>query len=156
MIVVSDTSPLNYLVLIGQENLLHELFGKVVIPQAVFDELGDEGAPAEVRAWSQNHPHWVEVKQSRLTADAALDILDPGEREAILLAQEISADLLLIDDRQARQVASEFGLAITGTVGVLDQAARAGLIDLKKTVAELRKTNFHIAENIVRKLLEDE
>ncbi len=155
MIVVSDTSPLNYLVLIEQEDLLRKLFGRVIIPQAVFDELHATGASAKVRYWSQNLPAWVEIKQTDVIPDAALDILHAGEREAILLAQELSADLLLVDDKQARLAAINLGIAITGTLGILDRAAQEGLIDLKAVIEELRKTNFHIAEDLIRKLLEN-
>jgi predicted nucleic acid-binding protein len=156
MIVISDTTPLNYLVLIGQEVILLKLFGRVVIPQAVFDELQAGGASTKVRNWSQNLPVWVEVKQTGLTtANAALDILDAGEKEAILLAQELSADLLLVDDRQARLAAHSLGIAITGTLGILDRAAREGLIDLKTVVEELQKTSFHISDDLVQKLLDD-
>ena len=156
MIVVSDTSPLNYLILIGQEDLLRKLFGRVIIPQAVFDELRATGASAKVRYWSQNPPVWVEIKETDLIPDTALDVLHAGEREAITLAQELSADLLLVDDKQARLAAINLGIAITGTLGVLDRAAREGLIDLKAVIEELRKTNFHIAEDLIQKLLESE
>ncbi len=87
-----------------------------------------------------------------LTADASLDVLDAGEREAILLAQELSADLLLVDDKQARQAALDLHLSITGTIGVLDQAARRNLIDLRNVIDELQKTNFHISEDLIREL----
>ncbi len=86
MIVVSDTSPLNYLVLIEAEDLLPKLFGRVVIPNAVFEELQAAGASVKVRKWASNFPEWIEVKQTSLSADASLDILDSGEREAIMLA----------------------------------------------------------------------
>jgi len=155
MIVISDTTPLNYLVLIEQENVLRELFGRVVIPQTVFDELKAAGASAKVRGWANNLPVWIEVRQTNLIADASLDILDAGEREAILLAQELSADLLLVDDKQARQAALDLHLSITGTIGVLDQAARRNLIDLKSAIDELQKTNFHISEDLIRKLLKE-
>jgi len=138
MIVVSDTSPLNYLILIGQEDLLRKLFGRVIIPQAVFDELHATGASAKVRLWSQNPPAWVEIKQTDLIPDAALDVLHAGEREAITLAQELSADLLLADDKQARLAATNLGIAITGTLGVLDRAAREDLIDLKAVIKVLK------------------
>lgn len=155
MIIVSDTTPLNYLILIGQENLLHTLFGEVVIPQAVFDELNAEGASAEVRRWVNNLPVWIEIKQTALIADASLDILDAGEREAIMLAQEISADLLLVDDWQARRAAVNLGLRITGTLGILDRAARENLIDLQETLESLQNTNFHVSDDLIQKLLED-
>jgi len=153
MIVVSDTSPLNYLVLIEQENLLWKLFGRVVIPHTVFDELQATGASEKVRDWSSNLPAWIEVKQTNLIADASLDVLDAGEREAILLAQELSADLLLVDDKQARQAALDLHISITGIIGILDQAARRNLIDLRNVIDALQKTNFHISENLIRELL---
>jgi predicted nucleic acid-binding protein len=68
MIVISDTSPLNYLILIGQENLLPTLFGQVCVPQTVFDELSAEGASVQVRSWAQTLPSWIEIKQTNLTA----------------------------------------------------------------------------------------
>lgn len=156
MIVVSDTSPLNYLILIGEEYILTKLFGRVVIPQAVFDELQDAGASLQVRGWSQNPPDWVTVRQPTLIPANSLDLLDKGEREAILLAQELSADLLLVDDKQARQAAVNLGVAITGTVGIIDKAARADLIDLKTVIAKLQKTNFFISDDLVKILLKNE
>lgn len=86
MIIVSDTSPLNYLVLIGEENILPKLFGQIIIPITVFDELQAVGASEKVSHWTKNLPEWVEIRQTNLTADESLDFLDAGEREAILLA----------------------------------------------------------------------
>lgn len=155
MIVVADTSPLNYLILIGEEKLLPKLFGRVVIPRVVFDELQAAGASVEVREWANNLPEWIEIKQAKLTAGSALDILDAGEREAILLAQELAADLLLVDDRQARRAAADFGIAITGTLGILDKAAREGLIDLETAIKRMQKTNFRIADDLIQKLIKE-
>lgn len=81
--------------------------------------------------------------------------MDAGEREAILLAQELVADLLLVDDKQARQAAADFGIAITGTLGILDKAAREGLIDLETAIKKMQKTNFRIADDLVRKLIKE-
>ncbi len=156
MIVVSDTSPLNYLVLIGQEDLLQRLFGNVIIPQVVFDELKGKGAPIRILEWAKDLPAWIHIQRSQLVAEASLDILDPGEREAILLAQELSADLLLVDDRPARNLAVDLGIPITGTVGVLDKAARMGLIDLREALEKLQETNFYIAKELLAKLISDQ
>lgn len=81
--------------------------------------------------------------------------MDAGEREAILLAQELVADLLLVDDKQARQAAADFGIAITGTLGILDKAARDGLINLETAIKKLQKTNFRIADDLVQKLINE-
>ena len=78
MIIVSDTSPLNYLILIGEENLLPTLFGRVIIPQIVFGELRATGASAQVRDWTRNLLVWIEVKQTAFPVDNSLDILDDG------------------------------------------------------------------------------
>src|SRR5579862_2317742 len=101
MIVVADTSPLNYLVLIGEALLLHELFGQVLIPPAVFDELQDEETPQAVRAWVAEIPSWLKVIPIDLRSDPALDFLDEGEREAIALAEQVQADRILLDETAA-------------------------------------------------------
>ena len=72
-----------------------------------------------------------------------------------MLAQELSADLLLVDDKQARQAALNLGIEITGILGVLDRAAREGLVNLKTAIENLQKANFHIADDLVRKLVEE-
>jgi len=155
MIIVSDTTPLNYLILIERENILHQLFGRVIIPQAVFDELSATGASEKVRHWIKSLPFWIEVKHTTLIPDSSLDILDAGEKEAIMLAQELSADLLLVDDRQARMAAANLGIEITGTIGILDRAARENLINLPETLTALQKTSFHISDDLIKKLLAD-
>jgi predicted nucleic acid-binding protein len=74
--------------------------------------------------------------------DAALAHLDPGEQEAILLAEELRADLLLMDDQEGRQEAERRALRVTGTLGVLERAAERGLLDLPAVLARLQATNF--------------
>lgn len=155
MIVIADTSPLNYLILIGQAELLPRLFGEVLIPQMVLDELGGTGAPAEIIDWLNCIPDWLKVKQVKPSTTIDLSHLDPGERDAILLAIELSADLVLLDDRQARIAAKKLGLPITGTVGILDKAARAKLIDTNEVVEKLRETDFYIAEELLQDLLHE-
>lgn len=121
MKVVSDTSPICYLLLIGEIELLASLFGSILIPEAVADELGHSAAPTAVREWAAKPPAWVEIR--RLATDPAsssdeLTRLHRGERASIHLAEEVSADLLLVDERHARRVADRRGLKITGLVGV--------------------------------------
>src|SRR6266568_874 len=94
MIVVADTSPLNYFVQIGCESVLSSLYQRVLIPPSVLDELGDAGAPKIVGEWLLDLPRWIEVRRTAAPPDAALADLDPGEREAIQLAQEQRADWL--------------------------------------------------------------
>src|SRR5437870_12404747 len=114
MIVVSDTTPINYLILIDHVHLLHELSGRVALPQAVYDELQRESTPDKVRHWIFNRPEWLEVHLVH-TPDSTLK-LGLGEREAITLAQELQADLILLDDGNARRAAQARGLRVTGTL----------------------------------------
>ena len=124
MIVVSDTTPLNYLILIDQSHLLHELYGRVLIPEAVRDEMRRTETPEKVRAFVSTPPTWLEV-HAVPAPDLALN-LGAGEREAITLAQALHADVLLLDDGKARRAARERGLTVIGTLGVLANAARRG------------------------------
>ena len=120
MIVVADTSPLNYLIQIDCDHLLAKLYERIIfVPASVMQELGHAAAPVLVRAWLTNVPAWIEVCQSVAAPDLELADLDPGEQEAIQLAEEQNADLLLIDERKGRRRARERGLKTTGTLGVL-------------------------------------
>jgi predicted nucleic acid-binding protein len=129
MIVVADTSPLNYLIQIEHDSLLQALFKRVIVPEVVLAELSHAGAPQIVRGWAQHPPQWIEPRRPAASDDPYLRILDPGEREAILLAEELTADLLLIDEKRGRVEAARRGLPTTGTLGVLLLAARQKLID---------------------------
>jgi predicted nucleic acid-binding protein len=126
MIVIADTSPLNYLVLIGEAEILERLYRRVIVPKAVWRELQHPETPAAVAEWVAHRPLWLEVHQSTSLPDAGLRLLGEGERQAILLAQELRAEaLLLMDEGKGRQEASRRNLRITGTLGVLSDAAPA-------------------------------
>jgi len=154
MIIVSNTSPINYLILIEQINLLAELFQQIIIPQAVYTELSDRFAPPPVQAWIANPPSWLKIQSVSQTADAIANLLDPGETEAIVLAQELNADLLILDDMKARRIAKDRGLAITGILGILDQAATIKLIDLPVAIQRLKNTSFWASDSLLQKLLD--
>jgi predicted nucleic acid-binding protein len=156
MIVISDTTPLNYLALIGQQELLARLFERVIIPQAVWAELQAAGTPEPVRSWVVSAPEWLEVRQAKLPADAALSTLDPGEQEAILLAQELHADLLLIDDRDGRLEAARRNIAVVGTLGILDKAAERDWLDLTEALTRLQQTSFRASAELIHFLLEQD
>lgn len=154
MIVVADTTPLNYLILIGEIEILPRLYGRVVIPPAVQSELAHDAAPPAVRTWlAEGHP-WLEILVPGATMDPELMELDAGEREAIALAEQISADQLIIDERSGRRAAERRGLSVIGTVGVLREAADEGLLDLRTAVEKLRETSFHISPEILARLME--
>jgi predicted nucleic acid-binding protein len=97
---VSDTTPLNYLILIDQADILHELYDAVIIPQAAFDEMQRAETPAEARAWIADLPEWLEVRPAQ--APVTVSKLGVGECEAIALALELQANALLLDDRKVR------------------------------------------------------
>jgi len=117
---------------------LPQLYGRVLIPQAVYDELQQERTPAPVRAWVANRPAWLEVRQASVPLDSELEELDHGEREAIALALELQADLLILDDRDARVEASRSNLVVIGTLRVLEDAAQLGLVDLPRALQRLQ------------------
>jgi predicted nucleic acid-binding protein len=119
MLVIADTSPLHYLVLIDHPEVLPVLFGRVLIPPAVTEELQRPRTPAPVRAWIVSLPAWLEVHTPRQPLITPTLPLGAGEREAISLAQEIRANLLLMDDLDGREEAEHHGFAVMGTLRVL-------------------------------------
>jgi predicted nucleic acid-binding protein len=147
MLVVSDASPVNYLVLIGEINLLATLFGTVILPSAVHAELLHPDAPTEVHAWASQLPAWVEIRSA--LSLPMLAYLDPGEAEAITLALSLNANLLLIDERAGRRSAVDLGLDIAGTLGILERAAAQGLVDLPTAIRRLKQTSFRISEQAI-------
>ncbi len=157
-LVVADASPLHYLILVDAVDVLCRLFEKIYVPIEVRDELTCPAAPADVRTWMQRVPNWIDILPTPgvQSDDPALTALDSGERAAIVLAESLQADLLLIDDRSAASAAQQRGLIVTGTLGVLDLASRAGLLDLRSTFTRLQKTNFRYPPSLMEKLLEDE
>ena len=154
-LVIADTGPINYLVLIERIDVLPALFQKVILPSAVQRELDDRETPPSVRDWIGNPPAWVEVGEpvGRYLDDESLRELDEGEQAAIALAAALNADLILMDDREGVMVARSKGLAVTGTLGVLSLAARRSLVDLADSFARLKRTNFRYRQEIMDQLL---
>ena len=151
MIVVADTGPVNYLILSGQIDLAHALYGTLLIPPAVHRELLDARAPEAVRQWASTPPTWAEVRSPK---DASrFPDLGPGEREAISLALESKADFLLIDETAGRKTAVQHGVAVKGTLGILEEAANRDLIDLPGAIAKLRATSIFLSETILEDAL---
>jgi predicted nucleic acid-binding protein len=151
-VVVSDSGPVHYLILCGVVDVIPKLYSELVIPTAVARELSHPSAPIEVSKWIQKLPPWTKIQKPALIDSAAQ--LGPGEREAIAVALEIKASQLLIDDRVARGVAVNRGLVVAGTVGVLEQAAMNGLINLSEVFQKLLRTNFRIDADVLREALD--
>lgn len=159
MIVVSDASPLISLATISQLEILRRLFGNVVLPAEVFREITGFGSEMpgadEVREAS-----WIQVLECediRLVKALSLQ-LDPGEAEAIVLAIQLQADLLLMDERMGRRVAKEFGLPITGILGVLSRAKQEGILPAVKPTLDrlIQEAGYRIGKDLYEEILKTE
>lgn len=155
MVVVADTSPINYLVLINEIEVLARLYGSIVIPREVAIELTDSGAPAAVRGWMERRPKWIEIRSAPIP-DLSLTELDAGEAAAISLAETETDVLLLIDETAGRREASRRGIPNTGTLGVLRRAAVEGFVNLPAALDRLRATNFRVSRTLVAELLAED
>jgi len=154
MLVVADTSPLNYLVLMQQDTLLPTLYERVMIPPAVREELQRPRTPQAVRQWVAHPPAWLTVQPPQQSLSRQqFPRLRNGELEAIPLAQELHADRLLMDDLDGRRVARARGLIVTGTIGILETAAIRGLIDLPSVLAQLQATTFYASQALYDEVL---
>lgn len=153
MIVISDTSTIRYLVVLGQVNLLQQLFQTIIITHVVYQELTGIDTPHAVKAWMRNLPLWVDIHTCDETqSDSALCELDPGEKSTIHLAGILNADLVLLDELAGRRIAKARGLRITGLLGVLDQAASRNLIEIGPVIEQLIETNFYVSPRLLQQL----
>ena len=148
MIVVSDTTPLNYLVLISAVDVLPRLFDEVYAPTSVLREMTDLRAPELVRHWSRNPPAWLKIADplKRLAATASLD---PGEADAISLAKERRITDLLIDEFHGRKIAVAEGLNVLPTLAVLEKAAERELLQLRPALEALLRTSYRIRRELI-------
>ena len=141
-IVVSDTTPLRYLVQLGYDRLLPALFSRVLIPASVLSELRQAKTPASVRSWAEHLPEWIEVRQAGDFFHEQLMELGIGEREAIQLATQLGIGLLLMDEREGTFLAKRQGFEVVGTLGVLLELAQLNLVPLEEGLERLGQTNF--------------
>ena len=149
--IVSNTSPLIALASIGQFGLLRNLFGKIIIPPAVRAEVQSEAGVAALAA-----ADWIVIQpaQDMLAVQLLREELDSGESEAIVLARELDAVLVLIDERAATRKARGIGLQTVGTLGVLLMAKNKGLVpDLKPLLDSLRQADFRMSDDLYRLVL---
>jgi predicted nucleic acid-binding protein len=154
VIAVADTSPLCYLVLIGEIEVLPALFSEVIVPTIVATELSDTGAPEAVQRWCSRQPDWLRTTPDSEDAAPGIERLHRGEQGAISLAMRTPGAVLLVDDKAARHVATAFGLPVMGLLGVLGAASERGLVDLSTAIERLQRTNFRVAPALLRDLLE--
>jgi predicted nucleic acid-binding protein len=154
MIVIADTSPICYLLLIEQINLLPRLYGQVIISTVVQTELTDPSSPAVVQQWINQPPPWLQVIDNPVEA-TGLTHLDAGERSAISLTEALNADLLLIDELLGRRTAKQRGIRVTGLLGILQAASKQQWIDLPIVIQQLRQTSFRASESLFQQVLND-
>ena len=153
MLVVSDATPLHYLVLIGEVDLLQNLYGRVIIPQAVVEELSVAKAPVQVRDWIASLPGWVTIGRARPLASLPFEFLGPGERQAIALAQDSGGGILLTDDLQARNAAESVNIQVVPTIRILSTASDLSLVDFNDVLRRLLQTNFRVSQEVIDQIV---
>jgi predicted nucleic acid-binding protein len=151
MIIVSNTSPLTNLATIGEFELLKLLFDEIHIPEAVWDELhaGGRDWPGRLEVASADWIH-RHIITNRLSASALQRDIDQGEAEAIVLATEIHADMILLDEKQGRHAAVRWGLKPLGVIGIILEAKKRGLLEKVRPRMDLLRENagFWIHEGL--------
>lgn len=142
--VIANTTPLIALAGIGQLELLHHLYEKILIPQAVMDEIESEPAHTQVM-----NAKWIQIKKIAHSERKSFykARLHSGEVEVIILAEEEKADLVIMDDNNAKKTAKYIGLNVTGTFGILIKAKQTGLIPAVAPLLEkLIDDGFYVDE----------
>jgi predicted nucleic acid-binding protein len=153
--VVADTGPLNYLILIESVDVLPRLFSSILIPPAVRDELSHPKAPAPVSSWVLHPPVWLNTVSPSPLPAAGPSALDLGERQAIALAVQQQA-AILIDDEEGVSHAREINLEVFGTLAVLVKAAHRGWVRLPEMFRRLRATSFRCPVHLMARMLEED
>lgn len=156
MIVVSDTSVLVNLAWLDRLDILPTLYGEIVIPTAVWEEIVVMGT-GKVGAQEIAQAYWIKQESPKnvILVESLRQTLDNEEAQGIALALELNADLLLIDERLGRMTAKYFNLEIIGLLGILIQAKQDGLIDqIKPLIDQLRfEIGFHISTQLYQEVL---
>ncbi len=154
--IIADSSPLISLAIVEQLELLPQLYERVLIPPAVWDEVTVQGAglPGSLAV---SQVAWFDIQAPDPAILQPLSILvDRGEAEAIALAQSIPDSIVMLDDAKARRVAERFGIRRIGTLGILRRAKKAGLVaELKPFIEQLRDNGIYISPNLIAAVLRD-
>jgi predicted nucleic acid-binding protein len=153
-LVVSDASPIIALVWLDRLDLFPALFGQVYISPVVYQEILDQ--PYTIDTRPLNELSWLKLQpvQNQLAATLLQDQLDPGESEAIVLSHELAAGLLLMDERRGRRQASQSGLTVMGTLGILLRARQLGLVtELRPLLDRLLRLPFHMSAELYQEIL---
>ena len=156
MIVVSNTTPLIGLAQIQRFDLLQQLFGEIHIPQAVYTEAVVAGREEGGAKREVSDATWIKTKrvQDRLAVEVLLDEMDSGEAETIVLARELKADWVLMDEKKGRRKLAELGVRKIGTIGILLKAKQIGLIPaVRPDLERLRQQGFSISQDVIESVL---
>ncbi len=159
MIVVSDTTPIISLLKIGRLSLLRDLFGKVYIPNAVYEELAnDERFEEESKEVAQ--ADYIERRDVENPSSVAflqrVAGLDRGESEAIILSDEMTSDILLMDEALGRNVARNMGLHVMGTIGMLRSAYQEKILtanEIRECVSIMQSAGRYVSEKLYQDVL---
>lgn len=158
MIVISDTTPLISLMKIESLDILEKMYKGIIIPKAVYDELIiNMDYQSEIYIIQNCRFLQTKIVKENLSVSLLQKQLklDLGESEAIVLANSIDADLIIIDERKARRIAKDIGLNVTGTLGILVEAKQRGLVkELKPLLDELIKNDIRIGKKLYKDILE--
>ncbi len=146
-IIVADAGPLHYLILVDCAGMLPGLFERILIPPVVCDELLHGSTPTKVKDWIEKPPDWLKIEP--VIHFQPMAGLHKGEAAALQLALETKTPAVLMDDLDGRAAARRLGLAVIGTIGILEKMAETGFIDLPTTVTKLDRTNFFVSPDLL-------
>lgn len=154
MLIVSDTSPLRYLIEVGAIESLPRLYGNILTTPQVLAELKQGQFPTVVQEWSSKPAPWLKVESPNTVQ--FLDRLDEGEATSLSLAIERQADVLLVDERKATQIARDRGLVTAGTLAVLRDAGLSGMINFHDAIRRLTSsTDFRHTKALIARITAD-
>ncbi|MGB8647779.1 MAG: DUF3368 domain-containing protein [Anaerolineae bacterium] len=156
MIVVSNTTPLIGLAQIGRFDLLRQLFGEIYISQAVFSEAVTAGHDEGGAKREVSKADWIKTMsvQDHLAVEVLLDEMDLGEAETIILARELGAEWVLMDERKGRRKLAQLGVKYIGTLGILLKAKQVGLLDrIRPEIEKLRQQSFSMSQDVIDAVL---
>ena len=156
MIIVSNTTPLIAFSSLQKFDLLKSLFGEIYIAQAVYHEATFAKKPKDNLGFEISHADWIKTIQVKdsLAVSVLLDELDLGEAETIVLAKEINADWVLMDEKKGRRKLTQLGLQKIGTLGLLLKAKELGLLTaIQPEIKKLTETGFNLSETVIHGVL---
>ena len=155
--IVSNTSPLRYLIAVGQADLIQKVFEEVLIPPAVLTELTHPSGRDDVRRWIERRPTWLRVLELQSPPPRELvATLDSGECETIQLALEIHLEFILMDERLGRRAATALGLTVIGALGLLRESYRQRYIaEPLHVLDQMRRIGFRVSQPLYREFQQD-